>query len=307
MSASLSPPKVGCSSFVIPGYFHHCNVQRTLIHYHRPDRLKTTLAAVSEYPDVPGTRRGLQKDIPPAHLLPRHLAVIMDGNCRWAHARRQPAAVGHRAGVRALRGLVTLAREWGIPALTIYSFSSENWNRDEKEVSGLLELIETSLLEDLQNLRKNGIRLRFIGELSLLPESLCKCLRLAELQTADNHSLHLTVALSYSGRQDIVTAMQDIAHKVLNGSLRPAEISAQVLEEHLSTRILPDAWRQPDLIIRTSGEQRISNFLLWESAYSELYFADCMWPDFSEHHLRVALHDYAQRERRWGKRKGDEP
>jgi undecaprenyl diphosphate synthase len=228
----------------------------------------------------------------------------MDGNSRWATARGQPSATGHRAGVTALRTLIKSCLSYNIPALTVFALSSENWaKRDHGEISLLLNLMESSLSEELDNLIHKGVRLQFIGELSLLPPSLLKAIQYAELATADNHALHLTVALSYSGRQDIANAAQQLAVEVAQGLIHPSDITPEAIAEKLATRRLPEPWRQPDLIIRTSGEQRLSNFLLWEAAYSELYFSECNWPDFGAKELEGALREYGRRERRFGGRR----
>jgi len=228
----------------------------------------------------------------------------MDGNSRWATARGQPSAAGHRAGVTSLRTLVQSCLSYNIPALTVFALSSENWaKRDHGEISLLLNLVESSLSEELDNLILKGVRLQFIGQLSQLPASLLKAIQHAELATADNHALHLTVALSYSGREDIANAACQLAVEVAQGLIHPSDITPEAIAEKLSTRQLPEAWRQPDLIIRTSGEQRLSNFLLWEAAYSELYFTDCNWPDFGVEELEKALREYGRRERRFGGRR----
>ncbi|EFN60106.1 hypothetical protein CHLNCDRAFT_29281 [Chlorella variabilis] len=227
----------------------------------------------------------------------------MDGNSRWAAARKRPAAFGYQQGVEALRSVVRCCHSWRVPCLTVYAFSAENWARPAAEVDALLALMERTLAAEVAELAAQGVRLRFIGELGMLPQSLQRQMRSAELATGDNSDLHLTVAVSYSGRQDVTLAVQEIARLAAGGELRPADVTPALIEQHLATRQLPHAWRHPDLLIRTSGERRLSNFLTWECAYSELYFSDVMWPDFGEKELFQALEDYAQRERRFGSRR----
>lgn len=234
--------------------------------------------------------------------LPQHVAVIMDGNSRWAAQAGLPAALGHQRGVDALRDTVRCCRKWGIKCLTVYAFSAENWQRHPSEISFLLSLMEQVLRQELPSLQKEGVRLRFIGELTMLPRSLQTEIHRAERETGDNFELHLTVAMSYSGRQDITAAVQEIALLISQSKLRPVDVTPSLIASYLSTRQLPEALQEPDLIIRTSGEQRLSNFLLWEAAYSELYFADVLWPDFGEKQFAAALQDYASRERRYGRR-----
>lgn len=194
--------------------------------------------------------------------LPQHVALIMDGNSRWARQRGQPAAFGHLAGVEALRTCVDCCVRWQVPALTAFAFSNENWQRSQEEVSYLLMLVQRVLSSELSELQRAGVRLRFIGELDRLPASLREELDNAELQTASNSILNFTVALSYSGRQDLTNACRELARRVAMGELEPAAITEELLSAGLSTRRLPASLRQPDLIIRSSGEQRLSNFLL---------------------------------------------
>jgi undecaprenyl diphosphate synthase len=203
--------------------------------------------------------------------------------------------------------VVECCGRWGIPALTVFAFSVENWARGETaagraEVEFLLGLVHRVLMEELESLRQAGVRLQFIGQLGMLPASLRKAISHAELETADNSGLHFTIALSYGGRQDITNAVQEIARQVANGAVQPADITPELIGQHLCTSVIPPAWQQPDLIIRSSGERRLSNFMCWESAYAELHFSSVLWPDFREAEFAAALRDYATRERRFGKR-----
>ncbi|KAI3429671.1 hypothetical protein D9Q98_005756 [Chlorella vulgaris] len=249
-----------------------------------------------------GTQAGAESTPPPRELLPGHLAAIMDGNGRWAAARGLPPVFGYQAGIDALRTVIHCCLDWGVPCLTVYGFSMENWRRPALEVDALLALIERALAAEVASLAARGVRLRFIGELGMLPPSLQRQIRSAELATGDNSRLHLTVALSYSGRQDLTLAVQEIARLSATGELRPCDITPALIAQHLATQQLPTQMQQPDLVIRTSGERRLSNFLLWESAYSELYFSDVFWPDFGEGELAAALREYAARDRRYGGR-----
>ncbi|KAL4418677.1 hypothetical protein ABPG77_010624 [Micractinium sp. CCAP 211/92] len=226
----------------------------------------------------------------------------MDGNSRWAQRRGLPPAAGYQRGVEALRRVVRCCHEWGIPCLTVYAFSSENWRRAPAEVTALLALMERVLAAEVAELAAAGVRLRFIGELDRLPAPLLRRMSSAERATAGNASLHLTVAVSYSGRQDLARAVSEIAALAAAGQLPPQGVTPELIEEHLATRVLPPGWRQPDLLVRTSGEQRLSNFLCYEAAYSELHFSPVMWPDFGEEQLAEALRDFACRERRFGGR-----
>lgn len=302
MHLDLTPLKVG----------HKMLMRRFITSYklcRATSEVGTTHSDISTGPSSAYQHRQAPAPPPPSPAaIPSHLAVIMDGNSRWARARGQPAVAGHRAGVAALRKLVQSCHSYKIPALTVFALSSENWNkRDHGEISLLLNLLETSLLAELDDLIQKGVKLQFIGEFSLLPTSLKQAIQHAELATAHNHALHLTVALSYSGRQDIAHAAQQLAVEVVEGRMHPSDITPEAISEKLSTsRHLPEARRHPDLIIRTSGEQRLSNFLLWEAAYSELYFTECNWPDFGEKELREALREYGQRERRFGGRRKKE-
>ena len=229
--------------------------------------------------------------------LPRHIAIIMDGNGRWAKDKGEDRLFGHYHGVESVRDIVEGCAELGIEYLTLYAFSTENWDRPAEEVSGLMQLLVTTIRKEVPTLNKNNIRLRVIGDLSMLPEFARIELQEALEMTASNTGLNLVMALSYSGRWELVEAVRRIARSVEEGDLSSSQISEQTLEEHLSTHSFPD----PELMIRTSGEYRISNFLLYQLAYAELYFTEVCWPDFRKQNLYDALLDYQQRERRFGK------
>jgi undecaprenyl diphosphate synthase len=227
---------------------------------------------------------------------PRHVAIIMDGNGRWAKARGLPRAAGHRQGAEAVRRTVAGTIELGISYLTLYGFSSENWKRPVTEVEDLMGLLRRYLQAEIAELHKKGIRLRVIGERSRLPRDIVRLIAEAEARTAGMDRLNLIMAISYGGRQDIVAAARRLAEEAVAGRLDPSAIDAQRLAAALSTRGIPD----PDLVIRTSGEQRISNFLLWQSAYSELVFVDKLWPDFGKEDLAEAIREFQRRDRRYG-------
>jgi undecaprenyl diphosphate synthase len=227
---------------------------------------------------------------------PNHVAIIMDGNGRWAHARGLPRIEGHRRGAQLVRTAVECSIKFGIRYLTLYSFSSENWKRPVREVEDLMGLLRRYLLSEIADLHKNGVRLRVIGDRDELSTDIVKLIEKGEASTAGNDKLDLIVALSYGGRSEIVSAIRKIAEKVEAGQLTSGDIDECVLEAHLETANIPD----PDLLIRTSGEQRISNFLLWQIAYSELVFLETLWPDFSEKDFLMAINEYQRRERRFG-------
>ena len=231
--------------------------------------------------------------------LPRHVAIIMDGNGRWAKARRLPRAAGHREGAEAVRRTVTASRELGIQFLTIYAFSSENWKRPDEEVSDLMGLLRVYLKREIKELDEQGIRLRIIGDKSRLSADICKLIDDGEAKTADNTAMVLTIAINYGGQAELAMAMRCIAKGVKSGAISPDEIDEEFISNHLYTKDIPD----PDLVIRTSGEQRLSNFLLWQAAYSELMFVDDLWPDFDKQKLVSALNAFAERDRRFGARK----
>jgi undecaprenyl diphosphate synthase len=227
---------------------------------------------------------------------PRHVAVIMDGNGRWAEARGLPRTMGHKAGVDAVRRAVRAAPELGIEFLTIYSFSNENWSRPQAEVGFLLDLLRRFILQDVAELHQSGVRIRIIGERERLAPDLRALIEDSEALTKDNTNLTLLVAFSYGSRQEIVKAVQAIAAKVKAGEIAPEAVSCATVANHLETAGVPD----PDLLIRTSGEQRLSNFLLWQCAYAEFVFLEDLWPDFTRETFERALAEYATRDRRFG-------
>jgi undecaprenyl diphosphate synthase len=231
---------------------------------------------------------------------PVHVAIIMDGNGRWAASRRLPRIAGHREGGRAVRRAVQAAIESGVAWLTIYAFSSENWRRPVGEVLDLTGLLRHYLKSELAELKDEGVRLRVIGERSRFDADIQRDLAAAEAETAANTRLNLTVALSYGARDEIVGAARKLATAVRDGSLNPSQIDEARFAGALATAGIPD----PDLVVRTSGEQRLSNFLLWQAAYAELVFLDVLWPDFAAEHFAAALAEYARRERRYGARPG---
>ena len=228
--------------------------------------------------------------------VPRHVAIIMDGNGRWAAARGLPRAEGHRRGVEALRRTVRAAGDIGISFLTIFSFSAENWSRPATEIGELMGLMRRFIRNDLADLHKSNVRVRIIGERQTLDPDIGRLLTEAEELTKNNDGLTLVVAFNYGARQEITRAAGRIAEEVAQGRLSPADITAETVGGFLDAPDLPD----PDLIIRTSGEQRLSNFLLWQSAYSELVFVPTYWPDFDRATLEAAIREYQQRERRFG-------
>ncbi|MES2727083.1 MAG: isoprenyl transferase [Bacteroidota bacterium] len=229
--------------------------------------------------------------------LPQHIAIIMDGNGRWAKGFGKFRIFGHQNGVTAVRESTEAAAELGIKYLTLYAFSTENWSRPQAEVMALMELLVNTIKKETATLQKNNIRLAFIGNMSDLPPK-CQTQLLETIDaTKDNTGLTLVLALSYSAKWDMVNAVKQIAEKVKNNTLRIDEINDQVIDNHLSTNGMP----HPDLMIRTSGEQRISNFLLWELAYAELYFTEKLWPDFTREDFYKAIVDFQNRERRFGK------
>jgi undecaprenyl diphosphate synthase len=228
---------------------------------------------------------------------PRHVAVIMDGNGRWASRRAMPRHVGHRAGVKAVRAVVEGCARRGVEALTLFAFSSENWGRPADEVSRLMQLFVEAMDREINQLHANGIRVRFIGDLATLEPGLRELITKAETLTASNPNLALYIALSYGGRWDIAQAARRLAERVRAGALEPEGVDEQALDAELALHGAPE----PDLFIRTGGEQRISNFLLWQLAYTELYFTPTLWPDFDESALDAAIASYRARERRFGR------
>jgi undecaprenyl diphosphate synthase len=238
----------------------------------------------------------LMRTAPVPRALPRHIAIIMDGNGRWAKARGLPRIAGHRSGAEAVRRILTAAAELGIPYLTLFGFSSENWKRPSAEVQDLMVLLRHYLRGEIAELQRNGVRLKVIGQLARLAPDIVSMIARAQTLTRENTQITLTIALSYGGRAEIVAAVQAIAAEVARGSLAAEDVDEDCLARHLFTADIPD----PDLLIRTSGEQRISNFLLWQCAYSELVFTKTLWPDFSRNDLEQAIDDYCGRERRYG-------
>jgi len=228
--------------------------------------------------------------------LPRHIAIIMDGNGRWARQRMLPRTLGHQEGVKAVRKTVDFCARQAIDTLTLFAFSSENWRRPAEEVSTLMSLFLSTLQRETDKLRDNNIRLRFIGDRSAFDVKLQQKITEAEQQTAQNTGLRLVIAANYGGRWDITQATRQLVAAVQRGELRAEAIDEPMLSHSLATADLPE----PDLFIRTGGEMRISNFLLWQLAYTELYFTPILWPDFDEAELQRALHDFAQRQRRFG-------
>jgi len=239
----------------------------------------------------------MSSDIPQSpRPLPRHIAIIMDGNGRWAQARGLPRIAGHRRGAEAVRRTLTAAGELGIPYLTLFGFSSENWKRPLAEVDDLMGLLRHYLRGEIAELHRNGVRLRVIGERARLAPDIVTLIANAEALTRDNPGVNLTIALSYGGRAEIIAAMRTLATKAATGEICPEAIDESMIARHLFTADIPD----PDLLIRTSGEQRISNFLLWQCAYAELVFTKTLWPDFGRAELAQAIADYGGRERRYG-------
>lgn len=240
----------------------------------------------------------MTKDLSPplAEHPPLHVGIIMDGNGRWASARGLPRTLGHKAGIEAVKRTLEACRDLPVSHLTLYSFSAENWRRPVEEIQELMQLLRFFVRSELANLHRNGIRLRIIGERDKLPEDIVAMLNHAEGLTKDNQAMTLAVALSYGSRQEITTAARNLAMKAARGDIDPARIDESDIIAGLYTHDLPD----PDLIIRTSGEKRLSNFLLWQAAYAEFVFLDTLWPDFGHADLVEALAEYQRRERRYG-------
>ncbi len=229
--------------------------------------------------------------------IPRHIAIIMDGNGRWANTRGLPRGEGHRVGAESVREAVETCRQIGVDYLTLFAFSSENWNRPKKEINSLMKLLERFLRDKLPEMLQQNVRLHAIGRLDMLPDSCRKEIDQAIKKTRNNTGLNLILALSYGSREEIVDATRNIALKVASGELTPEDIDPALFSDHLYTSQFPD----PDLLIRTSGELRISNFLLWQISYSEIVISPKNWPDFRNADLRAAIGEYAQRNRRFGK------
>jgi len=244
----------------------------------------------------PTVLRDLPADLQQERL-PKHVAVIMDGNGRWAQQRGLPRIMGHRRGVDTLKELLRCCRDWGIGALTAYAFSTENWGRPLEEVDFLMTLFERVLRQELREMMEEQVRIRFVGDLSRLPASLRAEIERSMAETSQNQGIQFSVATNYGGRQEIVQACRAIATQVEQGKLNSEEIDEAVFAQHLYTQGTVD----PDLLIRTSGEMRISNFLLWQMAYAEIYITDTLWPDFDRAEFHRALVDYQQRDRRFGR------
>lgn len=228
--------------------------------------------------------------------VPRHVAIIMDGNRRWAARRHLPRQVGHRQGVEAVRVITRAAGEMGIEYLTLYGFSSENWNRPADEVSDLMGLLKLFIRRDLAELHQNGVQVRIIGDREHLEADIVALIEEAEALTRNNSNLKLIIAFNYGGQNEITSAVRRIAREVKAGRIDPEAITQETVANHLDTAGIPD----PDLIIRTSGEKRLSNFLLWQSAYAELVFSDVFWPDFSPERLKESIAEFNRRDRRFG-------
>ena len=235
------------------------------------------------------------KELLDMNRIPQHIAIIMDGNGRWAMERGKERSFGHQAGVDAVRRITTECSNLGVKFLTLYTFSTENWNRPADEVAALMGLVLTSLEDEI--FMKNNVRFRVIGDRSRIPESVNKKIAETEEHTAKNDSMTMVIALSYSSRLELVNATRQIAQEVKDGKLNAADITEETINERLWTNFMPD----PDLLIRTGGEVRISNYLLWQIAYSELYFCETYWPDFMEEDLHKAIYSYQSRQRRFGK------
>tara|TARA_B110000495_G_scaffold78115_1_gene67087 strand:- start:32 stop:787 length:756 start_codon:yes stop_codon:yes gene_type:complete len=229
--------------------------------------------------------------------VPKHIAIIMDGNGRWARGKTLPRIAGHREGVNSVREITRVCGEIGVQYLTLYTFSIENWKRPAAEVSALMTLLLRTINKEVKGLHKNNVKFNIIGDLEKLPVSTKNSLQKGADLTAKNTGLNLSLALNYGSRQEIIEAVQKIVIKVKNGSLNSDEINENIFSDYLYTKGIPD----PDLMIRTSGESRLSNFLLWQSAYTEIYMTDTFWPEFREKELMKAVKDYQSRERRFGK------
>jgi undecaprenyl diphosphate synthase len=247
-------------------------------------------------PTSTAVKLGTTAEAPDGGAAPRHVAIIMDGNGRWAKARGLPRTVGHREGAEALRRVVRASAEFGVDYLTVFGFSSENWKRPPEEVTDLMGLLRLYLRKEIAEINRNGVRLRVIGDRGRLSPDIIRLIEDAEGLTAGNARLNLTVALSYGSRAEIVRAAQRLVDEVRAGTLDPQDIDEDAFQRRLFTADIPD----PDLVIRTSGEKRISNFLLWQSAYAEYVFMDKLWPDFAGEDLKSAIVEFGGRKRRYG-------
>ncbi|MFA9413144.1 isoprenyl transferase [Streptococcus sp. E29BA] len=232
--------------------------------------------------------------------VPHHIGVIMDGNGRWAKKRLQPRVMGHKAGMDALQAVTIAASKLGVKVLTVYAFSTENWSRPEDEVRFIMKLPVEFFDKYVPELNRNNVRIQIMGETNRLPKDTLEAMERAIAQTSENTGLILNFALNYGGRAELTLAMQAIAEQVKTGQLEPCDITETIISQHLMTASLPMDYRDPDLIIRTSGEERLSNFLPWQAAYSEFYFTEVLWPDFKEAELEQAIRDYSSRHRRFG-------
>ncbi|GMG98330.1 hypothetical protein Nepgr_000170 [Nepenthes gracilis] len=308
---SFSPLKFRPLSSTIPDLsryskgFSHSHPSISFPRSGRIHTATTDVASQEENGKQTGTGESLQSDeqIPPGlrrELMPRHVAVIMDGNVRWARQRGLPGTAGHEAGVRSLRELIELCCRWGIKVLTIFAFSYDNWIRPKMEVDFLMNLFEKGIQSEFKNFIREGIRVSTIGDSSKLSPSLRELIAQAEEATKDSTRLQLIVAVSYSGKYDIIQACRSIAQKVKDGVVRLEDIDETLIEQELQTNCTDFPY--PDLFIRTSGELRVSNFLLWQLAYTELFFVDALWPDFGEEDFVAALRSFQRRERRYGGR-----
>ncbi len=229
--------------------------------------------------------------------LPNHVAVIMDGNGRWATQQKLPRVAGHRQGAKTLKELLRCCKDWGINILTAYAFSTENWRRPTEEVDFLMLLFEKMLRRELGEMHREGVRINFVGDLSALPKVLQNEMQRSMLETSNNKDVLFNVAVNYGSRKEIINACRQVAELVAKGEIKPEDIDDNLIEKNLYTADIP----APDLLIRTSGEKRLSNFLLWQMAYSEMYFTDTLWPDFNRAAFQEALSSYQNRERRFGK------
>lgn len=229
--------------------------------------------------------------------IPEHIAIIMDGNGRWARQHGKPRIFGHKNGVQSVREVTEAAAEIGVRYLTLYAFSTENWSRPQIEVNALMGLLVETIHREVDTLNKNNIRLRAIGEIDKMPRKTCEALREGMEQTRDNHHMDLTLALNYSSRWELTNAVQNIVKDIAENKITEKDITESLISNYLATHFMPD----PELLIRTSGEKRLSNFLLWQNAYTEFYFTDKMWPEFRKEDFFEAIYEYQNRERRFGK------
>ncbi len=243
------------------------------------------------------SRTELRENVLDQGNIPKHIAIIMDGNGRWARQRAMPRLAGHHEGINSVREITRICGEIGVKHLTLYTFSTENWRRPKREVSALMKLLLNTIRDEIRNLHKNKVKLTTIGDLSALPKSAHKSIQEGIELTESNDGLNLILALNYGARQELIRAVKKIANQISSGETEPEHVTEQTISENLYTRTIKD----PDLLIRTGGERRISNFLLWQLAYSELYMTDTYWPAFREEQLLTSIQDFQNRERRFGK------